>query len=93
MVKSELVTKLANQYPNILHRDIEKIVNIIFDEISEALRRGENIEIRGFGTYKVVERKARQGRNPKNSESIQIPAKKAVKWKMSKTLFNRLNEI
>ena len=93
MVRSELVTKLANQYPNILHRDIEKIVNIIFDEISEALRRGENIEIRGFGTYKVVERKARQGRNPKNSESIQIPAKKAVKWKMSKTLFNRLNEI
>ena len=93
MVRSELVTKLANQYPNILHRDIEKIVNIIFDEISEALRRGENIEIRGFGTYKVVERKARQGRNPKNSESIQIPAKKAVKWKMSKTLFNRLNKI
>ncbi len=76
-----------------MRRDIEKIVNIIFDEISEALRRGENIEIRGFGTYKVVERKARQGRNPKSTETIQIPAKKAIKWKMSKTLFNRLNEI
>ena len=93
MVKSELVTKLANQYPNILRRDIEKIISIIFDEISDALRRGENIEIRGFGTYKVVERKARQGRNPKNYESIQIPAKKGIKWKMSKTLFNRLNKI
>ena len=93
MVRSELVKKLANQYPNILRRDIEKIVSIIFDEISEALRRGENIEIRGFGTYKIVERKARQGRNPKNSESIQIPAKKGIKWKMSKTLFNRLNKI
>ena len=92
MVRSELVTKLANQYPNILRRDIEKIVSIIFDEISEALRRGENIEIRGFGTYKIVERKARQGRNPKNSAIVQIPEKKAIKWKISKTFFNRLNK-
>tara|TARA_B100001996_G_scaffold157742_1_gene120229 strand:+ start:273 stop:554 length:282 start_codon:yes stop_codon:yes gene_type:complete len=93
MVRSELVTKLANQYPNILRKDIEKIVNIIFAEISEALSRGENIEIRGFGTYKVIARKARQGHNPKNLKTIQIPAKKAIKWKMSKTLFNRLNKI
>ena len=95
MVKSELVTKLANQYPNILRRDIEKIVSIIFDEISEALRRGENIEIRGFlGTFKIVERKARLGRNPKTGEkNIQISAKKAIRYKMSKNLFNRLNEI
>ena len=93
MVKSELVTKLANQYPNILRKDVEKIITIIFDEISEALKRGESIEIRGFGTYKIIERKARQGRNPRNSESIQIPAKKAIRWKMSKTLFNRLNKI
>ena len=93
MVRSELVTKLANQYPNILRKDIEKIVDIIFTEISEALSRGENIEIRGFGTYKVIARKARQGHNPKNLKIIQIPAKKAIKWKMSKTLFNRLNKI
>jgi integration host factor subunit beta len=93
MVRSELVTKLANQYPNILRKDIEKIITIIFTEISEALSRGENIEIRGFGTYKVVNRKARQGHNPKNLEIIRIPAKKAIKWKMSKTLFNRLNKI
>ena len=93
MVRSELVTKLAYQYPNILRKDIEKIITIIFTEISEALSRGENIEIRGFGTYKVVTRKARQGHNPKNLETIQIPAKKAIKWKMSKTLFNRLNKI
>ena len=93
MVRSELVGILANQYPNILRKDIEKIISIVFDEISEALKRGENIEIRGFGTYKIVTRKARQGRNPKSSETIQIPAKKAIKWKMSKTLFNRLNKI
>ena len=92
MVKSELVQKLCNAYPNILHKDIEKILDIIFFEITEALRRGENIEIRGFGTYKIIKRKARLGRNPKNSEPIQIPAKKAVKWKMSKILYNRLNK-
>ena len=93
MVRSELVGILANQYPNILRKDIEKIISIVFDEISEALKRGENIEIRGFGTYKVVTRKARLGRNPKNSQTIQVPSKKALKWKMSKTLFNRLNKI
>jgi len=92
MVKSELVQKLCNAYPNILHKDIEKILDIIFFEITEALRRGENIEIRGFGTYKIIKRRARLGRNPKNSEPVQIPAKKAVKWKMSKILYNRLNK-
>ena len=92
MVKSELVQKLCNAYPNILHKDIEKILDIIFFEITEALRRGENIEIRGFGTYKIIKRKARLGRNPKNSKPVQIPAKKAVKWKMSKILYNRLNK-
>ena len=79
MVRSELVTKLANQYPIILRKDIEKIISIIFDEISEALGRGESIEIRGFGSYKIVERKARQGRNPQTGEAISIPATKAVK--------------
>ena len=92
MVKSELVQKLCNTFPNILHKDIEKILDIIFFEITEALYRGENIEIRGFGTYKIIKRKARLGRNPKNSEPVQIPAKKAVKWKMSKILYNRLNK-
>tara|TARA_Y100000590_G_scaffold426160_1_gene534922 strand:- start:6734 stop:6982 length:249 start_codon:yes stop_codon:yes gene_type:complete len=71
---------------------MEKILEIFFDEITEALCRGENIEIRGFGTYKVVKRKARIGRNPKNSEFVKIPEKKAIKWKMSKTLLNRLNK-
>ena len=91
MVKSELVQKLCNMHPNILRKDIEKIFDIIFFEIIEGLRRGENIEIRGFGTYKIKTRQARIGRNPKNSETIQIPEKKAIKWKMSKILYNRLN--
>ena len=91
MVKSELIQKLCDDHPNILHKDIEKILEIIFFEITEALCRGENIEIRGFGTYKTKNKTARVGRNPKNSKAIQIPAKKAIRWKMSKILFNRLN--
>ena len=91
MVKSELIQKLCNTYPNILHKDIEKILEIILREITDALCRGENIEIRGFGSYKIANRNARIGRNPKNSQTIQIPAKKVIKWKMSKVLFSRLN--
>ena len=91
MVRSELAQKLCDTYPNLIRKDIEKILDITFSEISKALQRGENIEIRGFGTYKVKTRKTRIGRNPKNSEAIQIPEKKAIKWKMSKTFFKRLN--
>ena len=91
MVRSELLQKLCDHHPNLLRKDIEKILEIIFFEISEALCRGENIEIRGFGTYKIKKRKARVGRNPKNSELVQIPEKKAIKWKISKTFFKQLN--
>ncbi len=92
MVKSELLQKMCNLYPNILRKDLEKILEIIFYEFIEALRRGENIEIRGFGIFKTAIRKARIARNPKNSELVQIPEKKAIKWKMSKIFFNRINK-
>ena len=92
MVRSELLQKMRNLHPNILSRDMEKIFEIIFLEFTKAFCRDENIEIRGFGTYKIAKRKARIGRNPKNSEQVQIPAKRAIKWKMSKTFFNRLNK-
>ena len=92
MVKSELLQKLCNHHPNLLRKDIEKILEIIFLEIIEALCRKENIEIRGFGIFKTTLRKARIGRNPKNSELVQIPEKKAIKWKMSKIFFSRLNK-
>tara|TARA_B100000700_G_scaffold304387_1_gene376987 strand:- start:1726 stop:2037 length:312 start_codon:yes stop_codon:yes gene_type:complete len=92
MVRSELLKKLCDNYPNLSRNDIKKILQIIFLEISEALYRGENIEIRGFGIFKTALRRARTGRNPKNSELVQIPEKKAIKWKMSKILFNRLNK-
>ena len=92
MIKSQLVQKFCNMYPNLLRKDVEKILEIIFSEITKALCRGENIEIRGFGTYKITMRKARIGRNPKTAKTIQIPAKKAIKWKMSKTMYKRLNK-
>ena len=92
MVRSELLQKLCDLHPNLLRKDVEKILEIIFHEITNALCNGENVEIRGFGTYKIIKRKARIGRNPKNSKSVQIPEKNAIKWKMSKNLFNRLNK-
>ena len=92
MVRSELLQKFCNEHPRLLRKDLEKILEIIFLQILEALSRGENIEIRGFGTYKIVKRKARIGRNPKNSQLVQIPEKNAVRWKISKTFFNRLNK-
>ena len=92
MVKSELLQKFCNQYPQLLRKDVEKILEIIFFQMSEALSRGENIEIRGFGTYRTIKRRARIGRNPKNSQPVQIPEKNAIRWKMSKTFFNRLNK-
>ncbi len=91
MVRSELLQKLCNHNPNLLRRDIKAILKIIFIEIKEALSRGENVEIRGFGIFKVTTRKARIGRNPKNAEEVQIPEKKAIKWKMSKILFKLIN--
>ena len=92
MVRSELLQKMCNLHPNILRQDVEKIFETIFLEFTKALCKGENIEIRGFGTYKIKMRKARIGRNPKTEKTIQIPEKKAIKWKMSKTMHKRLNK-
>ena len=92
MTRSELVSKLANLHVGIVRRDLERIVDIVLFEITESLYRNEAVEIRGFGRFKIVMRKARVGRNPKNSKAVQIPAKKTIKWKMSTILFKRLNK-
>ena len=92
MVRSELLQKMRNLHPNILSKDMEKIVSIILAEINDALNRGQNFEARGFGSFKLTIKKARIGRNPKNSEPVQIPEKKTIRWKMSKILLNRLNQ-
>lgn len=92
MTKSELVTKLAQQNPNLYIRDIELIVETIIDKMSEALVRGDRVELRGFGAFSVKERKARIGRNPRTGETVNVPPKRLPAFKTGKLLRERLNE-
>ncbi len=91
MIKSELVQKLAEENPNLFHRDIEKIVSIVFQEIADALARGERVELRGFGAFSVKHRPARTGRNPRSGEPVRIEEKHAPFFKAGKELRDRLN--
>ncbi|MEO0611706.1 MAG: integration host factor subunit beta [Pseudomonadota bacterium] len=92
MIKSELIQKLADENPNLYHRDVERIVSIVFDEISEALARGDRVELRGFGAFSVKHRPARVGRNPRSGESVAIEEKWAPYFKAGKELRDRLNQ-
>ena len=74
MIRSELIAKLAADNPHLYQRDVERIVNTIFDEITSAMARGERVELRGFGAFSVKTRDARTGRNPRTGEEIHIPA-------------------
>ena len=91
IVKSKLLKQLSDSYPNFLKKDIEKFLNIILNEIKKTLKRGERVELRGFGIWSTRIQKARISRNPKTGEKIQTPQKKTVHFKMAKELFNKLN--
>ena len=91
IVKSKLLKQLSDSYPNFLKKDIEKFLNIILNEIKKTLKRGERVELRGFGIWSTHIQKARISRNPKTGEKIQTPEKKTVHFKMAKELFNKLN--
>ncbi len=91
-VKSQILDQLANSYPSFLRRDLEKTLNLVLDEIIKAIAKGENVQIRGFGSFKSRRLKTRIGRNPKDGSRIEIPAKQGVHWKMSKELFQKLNQ-
>ena len=91
MVKSELIQKLCDLHPNILHKDISKTVNIIFNEISEALKNDMKYEIRGYGIFKVKHREARIAKNPKTGEKVFVKEKKVLSFKMSKLMKKKLN--
>jgi len=91
-VKSRILDQLANSYPNFLRRDLEKTLNLVLDEIIKAIAKGENVQIRGFGSFKSRQLKTRIGRNPKDGSRIEIPAKQSVQWKISKELFQSLNQ-
>ena len=92
IVKSKLLKQLSNNYPNFLKKDLEKSLNIILNEIKFALYKGENVEIRDFGTWSLNIQKARFSRNPKTGEKIETPEKKKIRFKMSKKLFKKVND-
>ena len=92
IVKSQIIDQLADNYPNFLRKDLKKTLNLILDEIISGLIKNNNVEIRGFGTFKIKKQKARMGRNPKNGLKVEIPEKKSIHWKMSKDLFRILNK-
>lgn len=91
MIKSELISKLSKANPHLYQRDVERIVNTFFSTITEALSRGERVELRGFGAFSVKQRAARMGRNPKTGEAVQVAAKFTPHFKTGKDLRERLN--
>ena len=92
MTKSELIQRIAEINPHLYHRDVERIVTTIFDEISEALARGERVELRGFGAFSVKRRDARIGRNPRTGEAVNVAEKHIPFFKTGKLLRERLND-
>ena len=91
IVKSKLLKQLSKNYPNFLKKDLEKFTKIVLKEIKETLRRGERVELRGFGIFSTSIQKARISRNPKTGEKVNTPQKRTIHFKMSKELFNKLN--
>ena len=92
IVKSKILKQLTNNYPNFLKKDLQKFVDIILDEIKNALKQGNRVELRGFGIFSTNTQKARISRNPKTSEKINTPEKKTIHFKMAKEMFKKLND-
>ena len=93
MTKSDLILRLAEKYPHLLQRDIERIVNTVFDEVANALARNNRVELRGFGAFSVKKREARSGRNPRTGQTVAVAAKYVPFFKTGKQLRDRLNGI
>jgi len=92
IVKSKLLKQLSKNYPNFLKKDLEKFTNIILSEIKRALKRGERVELRGFGIFSTKIQKTRISRNPKTGEKVNTPEKKIIHFKMAKDLFKKMND-
>ncbi len=91
MIRSELIAKISEDNPHLFQRDVEKIVNTIFEEIIEAMARGDRVELRGFGAFSVKKRDARTGRNPRTGTSVDVEEKHVPFFKTGKLLRDRLN--
>ena len=91
MIRSELIQKISEENPHLFQRDVERIVNTVFEEIIHAMARGDRVELRGFGAFSVKKRDARQGRNPRTGESVSVDEKHVPFFKTGKLLRERLN--
>ena len=92
IVKSKLLKQLQKNYPNFLKKDLEKFIDIVLNEMKQSLKRGDRVELRGFGVFSTNIQKARISRNPKTGEKVNTPSKKTINFKMSKELFKKLND-
>jgi len=90
MIKSELVQKLSAQCPHLYQRDLERIVNIVLEQITNSLKDGGRVELRGFGSFSAKSRRARMGRNPRTGSSVEVIAKRAIYFRPGKELRDRL---
>jgi integration host factor subunit beta len=91
MIRSELIQKIAEENPHLYQRDVERIVNVVFDRIAEALAQGRRVELRGFGAFSVKRRDGRTGRNPRTGEAVEVDEKHVPFFKTGKLLRDRLN--
>ena len=91
MIRSELIQKIADENPHLFQRDVERIVSTIFEEIIEAMERGDRVELRGFGAFSVKKRDARTGRNPRTGDAVEVEEKHVPFFKTGKLLRERLN--
>lgn len=91
MIKSELIDKLAEANPHLYHRDVERVVNTVLDDITDALARGERVELRGFGAFSVRHRPSRVGRNPRTGDSVAVKEKHVPFFKTGKELRERVD--
>ena len=91
MIKSELIERIAAENPHLYQRDVEKIVNTILDTITMALARGDRVELRGFGMFRVKRRNARTGRNPRDGTQVPVSEKVIPAFKTSRDMHRRLN--
>ena len=92
IVKSKLLNQLKKSYPNFLKKDLERVMSVVLNEIKQALKRGDRVELRGFGIFSTNIQKARISRNPKTSEKVNTPEKKKIHFKMAKEMFKKLND-
>ena len=91
IVRSELLKKLSDSYPNFLKKDLNLLVSIILSEIKQALKRGDRVELRGFGIFSTNIQKERISRNPKTGEKVNTPERKTIHFKVAKEMFKKLN--